>query len=137
MNVFSYSMNEERFWEINFLADNGYTRKTTFYADLSIAEWTDGLKGVRNTYKNVMKSWKGNIKYLTEFVMCLNHKSWEFANDGYMKRQTKLPSVYTEEQRQAWVELYKELYYQAYDTDIPKMFKGKEDDLSYFYSTLD
>ena len=118
MNVFSYSMNEERFWEVNFLEDNGYTRKTTFYADLSIAEWTGGLKGVRDTYKNVMKS-------------------WEFANDGYLKRQTKLPSVHTEEQQQAWVELYKELYYQAYDTDIPKMFKGKEDDLSYFYSTLD
>lgn len=137
MNVFTYSANEERFWEVNFLNEIGYQRKTTFYADLSIAEWTSGLQGVRDTYKNVLKSWRGNIKYLTEFVMCLNHKSWEFANDGYMSRQTKLPSVVNDEIREKWVELYRDLYYQAFETDIPQMFKGKTEDLDYFYSTLD
>lgn len=137
MDVLSYSANEERFWEINFLNEIGYQRKTTFYSDLSIAEWMGGIKAVRDTYKKVMKSWKGNIKYLTEFVMCLNHKSWEFANDGFMNRTTKLPSVKTKEEQQMWVDLYIELYHQAYDTDIPSMFKENPEDLSYFYQILD
>ena len=55
MNVFEYSARCERMFE-NFLNDVGKERKTTFFADLSIAECY-GVKSVIDTYKNVMRSY--------------------------------------------------------------------------------
>ena len=137
LNVFTYGAYEERFWEMNFLEQFGdYKRQTTFYSDLSIAEWTGGIKGIKDTYKNVMKSWKNNLKYLTEFVMCLNHKAWEFADDGYLSRGNRLRWVTTEEQKDELANLYSELYSQAY-AEVEKMFAKDSDSLSYFYNVLD
>ena len=137
LNVFNYGAYEEKFWEKNFLERFGnYKRQTTFYSDLSIAEWTGGINAVKDTYKKVMRSWKKNIKYLTEFVMCLNHKSYEFNDSNYLSRQNRLAWVKTDEQASELANLYAELWEQAY-AEVEKMFKDDDESLSYFYDVLD
>lgn len=51
----------------------GYTPKTTFWQDFSIAE-RFGEKAVRDTFRRAMSAWKSNYVYLTELVLVLNHK---------------------------------------------------------------
>jgi hypothetical protein len=138
MNVFQYGAIEEKIWENMLEGIGSYRRKTTFYSDLSLAEWTSGAAGVRSTFNSVMKSWLKDIKYITEFVMCLNHKAWEFADEDYLKRSVKLPYAKTKESCQEFVALYNELYEQAYDKVVDYYTNAKRsDDLSYFYETLD
>lgn len=106
--------------EMNFnamAAECGYKRKTTFYADLSIAECF-GLDKINETFESVCKEWVKNVECFTEFVMVLNWKSWAWHDRG----------------DDALVELYSNLFVKAeqlaYDT-----FEG--DDLSYFIRTTD
>lgn len=56
-------------WNIEELT--GYTPRTTFYMDFSIADHF-GEAAIRDTYKRAFKSWKNNVEYLTELVMALN-----------------------------------------------------------------
>ena len=56
---------------------SGYKTFTTFYADLTIAE-AFGPDAVRETCARITKEWAGNYKYFTEFVLCCNHKIWEW-----------------------------------------------------------
>lgn len=74
-NVLVYGACEEKVFE-RMASECGYTRKTTFFSDLSIAEWL-GVDSVRDTYNNVVKSWLNDKVYFTEFVMSLNWKIWE------------------------------------------------------------
>ena len=55
----------------------GYTCFTTFWDDFSIAE-KFGTSAIRDTYDRAMKEWKDDYKYLTELVMVLNHKIWQW-----------------------------------------------------------
>ncbi len=55
----------------------GYEPITTFWTDFSIADFY-GLSGIQETYDATFAEWKGNYKYLTELVMVLNHKIWEW-----------------------------------------------------------
>ena len=57
----------------------GYTPITTFWTDFSIAD-VYGLDGIQDTYNRAFNEWKGDYKYLTELVMVLNHKIWEWCN---------------------------------------------------------
>lgn len=116
-NVFIYGAMEERIME-EMASENGYTRKTTFTNDLSIAEWCDGAKGVKDTFNRVVKSWISNVEYFTEFVMCLNYKAWVWAKRG----------------NDMYAQLYSELYYKAKDLGFDK-YKGA--DAEYFWRTLD
>lgn len=54
----------------------GYETFTTFYADLTISE-RYGPDAVRETYQRITNEWRGDYKYYTEFVLCLNWKIWE------------------------------------------------------------
>lgn len=58
------------------LEQTGYTPKTTFWTDFSVAEWF-GEKAIRDTYKRAFNEWKSNIEYLTELVMILNWKIFQ------------------------------------------------------------
>ena len=58
------------------MAENGYTTKTTFWMDFSIAD-KFGVKAVRDTYNRAVEGWRDNIVYLTELVLVLNHKIWQ------------------------------------------------------------
>lgn len=115
MNVFEYSARCERMFE-NFLNDVGKERKTTFFADLSIAECY-GVSGIKDTYKNVMRSWGNNLEFMCEWVIALNQKIWQHYNNN-----RELAKVYDELWRKA-------------DEWCINHFKGK--DLQRYYEYID
>lgn len=114
-NVFAYAAANEQMFEDNY-NDMGHKRLTTFFSDLSIAEWY-GIPSVKDTFNNVMKHWSKDTKYFTEFVICLNHKIWQHYEDD-----EPLARVYNElwEKASAYVEA-----------------NWKGDDLSYYYQMTD
>ena len=66
-------------WNITEL--NGYEPKTTFWQDFCIAD-AFGNSAIRDTFNRAFEGWKGNYVYLTELVLVLNHKIWQwFGND--------------------------------------------------------
>ena len=94
----------------------GYKQITTFFEDFSIAEHF-GADAIKDTYLRVFKAWKTDYKYLTELVMVLNWKIWQWyeKNDEFAK-------------------LYNDLWEVA-DLYATENLKG--DELSYFYRTTD
>lgn len=117
MNVFVQARLSESYFE-QVMGDSGYKRLTTFSSDLTIAEVMEGANGIETTFKRVVKEWKDDVKYFTEFVMALNIKSWECFN----MEKTELS------------ELYSDLYYKAQEIALDN-FKGK--DLLYYYKVTD
>ena len=94
----------------------GYKQITTFFEDFSIAD-NFGISAIKDTYKRAFKEWKTNYIYLTELVMVLNHKIWQW----YQKNEEI-------------AKVYNELYEEA-DAYACNNLKGEE--LSYFYRTTD
>ena len=95
---------------------NGYKTITTFYQDFTIADHF-GISAIKDTYKRAFNEWKGNYKYLTELVMVLNWKIWE----------------YYEVNRQ-YAELYNDLWEKA-DTYACENLHGEE--AQYFFRVTD
>lgn len=95
-----------------FTLPNGYESKTTFMTDFTIADHF-GISAVRDTYKRAFEEWKDDVEYLTELVIVLNLKIWE-----YYRTNEKLAMVYDE--------LWRKTQDYAYST-----LKG--DDMQYFY----
>lgn len=54
-----------------------YECKTTFWTDFSFAD-RFGIEAIMDTYRRAFKEWKDNTEYLTELVMVLNHKIWQW-----------------------------------------------------------
>ena len=94
----------------------GYEMKTTFWDDFSIAD-SFGVKAIKDTYKRAFEEWKGDYIYLTELVMVLNWKIWQ-----YYETNEKIARVYNDLWEKA----------DLYATDN---LNGEE--LSYFYKTTD
>lgn len=115
----TYGACEEKYIFEKQAEEFGYERQTTFFSDLSIAEWY-GLDGVRDTYNRVCKEWISDVKYFTEFVMALNWKCWEWHGRGYNEL----------------AQLYSELYSAAYELGYEK-YKDDDEKSSYFWRTLD
>ena len=63
------------YWNITEL--NGYVPMTTFWQDFSIAD-TFGVNAVKDTFSRAFAEWKNDCKYLTELVLVLNHKIWQW-----------------------------------------------------------
>ena len=103
-------------WRIEEMT--GYTPKTTFYMDFSIAE-PFGLSAIRETYTRAMNEWKSNIEYVTELSMVLNWKIWE-----HHKKNDTLAKLYND----LWDKCCQE---------IERTYKGNEEALSYDYRTTD
>lgn len=99
-----------------FMAENGYEVKTTFWSDFSIAD-RFGIAAVRDTYNRAFNEWKHDYIYLTELVLVLNHKIWQ-----HYENNTPLARVYDELWRKA-------------DSYACDNLKG--DELSYFIRVLD
>lgn len=89
---------------------------TTFYADLSIAEFY-GPDAVRETYGRVLQQWGANVTYWTEFVIALNWKIWD-----WYEKNDELAA------------LYNTLWEQA-DQHAADTFTGE--DSEYFYNMTD
>lgn len=118
MDILTYAAISEAKWKA-FMADiTDYQPKYTFYADLSIAECF-GIESIKDTIKRVLKEWMGSIEAITEFVMCVNHKSWEHAD-----RNEELQEVYTN------------LYYEVQDK-VLKHYENDSNALSYYYRITD
>ena len=113
MGGIDMGMTVTRFDSVGFC---GYEQKTTFFEDFSIAE-KFGTKGIKETYKAAFDSWKSDYEYLTELVMVLNWKIWQWngKNDEFAK-------------------LYDELWRKA-DEYACDNLKGEE--LAYFYRATD
>lgn len=94
----------------------GYKPKTTFWDDFSIAD-RFGIDAVKDTFKRAFEEWKENAEYLTELVMVLNWKIWQFY-----------------EKQPALAEIYNALWMKA-DAYACQNLKGE--DLAYFYRTTD
>ena len=62
-------------WNIEKMT--GYKPLTTFWSDFSMAEQF-GIEAVKDTFKRAFEEWKGDYKFLTELVMVLNHKIWQW-----------------------------------------------------------
>ena len=94
----------------------GYTQKTTFWQDFSIAD-AFGVNAIKDTYNRAFKAWKNNTEYLTELVMVLNWKIWQ-----WYEKNERVARVYNE--------LWEKADAYALDT-----LKGE--DLKYFLRTTD
>ena len=95
----------------------GYTPKTTFWQDFSIAD-KFGASAVKDTYRRAFRDWKSNYIYLTELVLVLNHKCWRHYDHG----NTELS------------ELYSDLYYKCKDYAETHL---KEKEFDYYFSVTD
>lgn len=131
MDACQYGAICEKNWELNLEELGEYRRITTFYSDLSIGEYVDGVDGVKETYCNVCKYWIGDYKYFTEFIMCLNHKSWaHYKNvDGQRINMKKEDALVLSK-------LYSDLYYRAKDL-YEEHYKNDKAALRYFYEVMD
>lgn len=118
-NIFQYAAACESMFENYLKEQTGYKRITTFYSDLSIAE-VYGVGAIKETYNRVMKSWLKDIKYITEFCMALNIKSWQMAEEG----------------KNELGQLYSDLYYKCRDA-IYKKYENDSEKLNYFFETTD
>lgn len=101
-------------WRIE--EETGYHPITTFYQDFSIAD-RFGISAIRDTYNRALKEWKNDYKYLTELVMVLNWKIWEHY-----------------ESNKAIATIYNDLWLEA---DNYARENLKDNELSYYYSTID
>lgn len=119
-NIFAIAMGYELGFENYSKEMSGYERKTTFVSDLVLAELVSGVKGVKDTYKRVTKSWLSDLTYYTEFVMALNWLCWARYNEG----KTEISK------------LYSDLFYEAKDALYNK-FEGDKEAISYIFNTLD
>ena len=100
----------------NVEAITGYKPITTFWNDFSIAEvW--GIEAVRDTFNRAFSEWKSNYKYLTELVMVLNHKIWQWY-----------------ETNEDLARLYNAIWEKADNYGCENL---KDEELEYFYQTLD
>lgn len=132
MNVFQYAATAEHNWKLNLEDMGAFRPQYTFYSDFSIADWY-GESSVRDTYKNVINSWGGDYKALTEIVMVLNHKAWAFdcrVDSHYLGARC------TEEVRLRYIKVYTELYNKA-DAEFRKRYKDNKDAMRYYYEVTD
>ena len=96
-----------------------YRSKTTFWDDFSIADSYEELEpgAIERTYVSAMSHWKKDYEYLTELVMVLNHKLWQWFD--------------TDKTRAA---IYNDLFVQARKY-AETYLKG--DELAYYYRVTD
>ena len=93
-----------------------YQPKTNFWMDFSIAD-NFGSAAIKDTYNRAFKEWKTNHVYLTELVMVLNHKIWQWY-----------------EENDAIARLYDTLWREA---DLWAQENLKDEELEYFYRVTD
>lgn len=99
-----------------FMQENGYKVQTTFWEDFTIAD-VFGLSAIQDTFNRAFTEWKEDYKFLTELVLVLNHKIWQ-----YYERKPEVAA------------LYNTLWEQADQYAVDNL---KDDELSYFLDVTD
>lgn len=115
-DILTNAMRSEAAWEAS-VRDMGYTRKTTFWSDFTIAD-AYGEDAIKDTLKRSL-DWLSNVEYGTELVMVLNHKCWEW---------------YKKDEKRS--HLYADLFEKTYDA-LREKHKGNDEAMSYIWQTLD
>ena len=98
------------------MAENGYELQTTFWNDFSIAD-KFGLSAIQDTFNRAFEEWKEDYKYLTELILVLNHKIWQYYKT-----------------RPEFAALYNSLWEQADQYAVENL---KDEELGYFYDVTD
>lgn len=109
----SYPAISEKVFEKMLQGIAGRKRITTFYSDLSLAEVTDGWKGVLDTNRRVVKEWRDNKEYIAEYLISLAYKSYDFYN-----RENDILGLDSQEYAEKYWDLYektKDELYSYYD----------------------
>lgn len=101
-----------------FYASLGNEPKTTFYGDLTIAEMF-GPDEVRHMVETTFATYGKNLVYITEFVVCLNHKI-----SAWYGRDNELAELYNE----LWIKSDERLY---------ELYAGNKEALSYIFEITD
>lgn len=101
-------------WDIE--EETGYKPITTFWVDFSIAE-SIGAEAIKDTFERAFSEWKTNYKYLTELVLVLNTKIWQW-----------------HDVRNDLAEIYNDIYWTAVDYAQTNL---KDDELDYYYQLTD
>ena len=96
--------------------NSNYDFKTTFWTDFSIAD-RYGIPAIKDTYNRAFEEWKDNYIYLTELVLVLNWKIWQWY-----------------ETRESYAEVYNDLWEMA-DGYAMENLHGEE--MNYFIETTD
>lgn len=91
--------------------------ETTFWSDYTIAECF-GNKAIYETYNRTFNEWKNNLVYITELVIVLNWKCWNWYERKNITRS----------------KIYAELYEKTHDWCLDNL-KGK--DLEYYLRQVD
>ena len=113
-------------WAIEYMT--GYTPKTTFWLDFNIAEHF-GCPAINDTYRRAFEEWKTNVEYVTELVMVLNHKIWQWYDYFNKETDEELKAYYDSVSR-----LYDELWREADDWCCDNL---KGEDAEYYYRITD
>ena len=91
---------------------------TTFWLDFSIAD-RFGKSAIRDTFNRAFEEWKTDYRYLTDLVIVLNHKIWEW---------------YDKDHEHPYARLYDELYWKAKDYADENL---KGDEFQYYWERTD
>ena len=75
---------------------SGYETISTFYSDLSIAD-VYGIDAVKDTIKRVKDELFNDYKMFSEFVLALNHKSWEWDARPEVNGSEEIKKFYIEQ----------------------------------------
>lgn len=105
----------------------GYTCKTTFWNDFTIAD-RFGVDAIKDTYKRAFNEWKDNVEFVTELVLVLNHKIWVHHGRGN-NTQTRFP-----EYHRVRAEIYNALWNELHSWCLDNL-QGAE--LDYYFSVID
>ena len=96
--------------------NTNYKMQTTFTTDFAIAE-AFGANAIKDTFNRAFNEWKGNYVYLTELVIVLNWKIWQWYG-----------------RNEEFATLYNDCWENADEYAVNNL---KGDELSYFYRTTD
>lgn len=73
---------------------------TTFFMDFSIAD-RFGDDAIKDTFQRAFKEWKGDYRYLTDLVLVLNQKIWDWYEAGNEPRARIYNDMWIEAQKYA------------------------------------
>ncbi len=122
-NVLTYSAGMREWVNKNLF--NG-PLKYSFAQDFAQADWMSGKNGVIETYGRVKKEWLSNYKAFTEVAIALNMLAW--AHNQLRKQGF--------ENRDIFIELYSDMYYQARN-DFYQKYDDNEEAKRYFFEMTD
>lgn len=114
-----YAVREQEAFMDGLSRVGDYKPMTTFFKDLSVAEFF-GKQAISSAFDSMCDKYLKDYKYYTELVLCLNWKAWEWDARGDVE----------------YSDLYSELYYMA-DERFCANYEHDETALDYYFQVTD